>query len=78
MEKYIMSFSSNSKSRKVVDYLAAGRTLTAGQAKARFGVANLRATISDIKSVVEAYGNHEITVENTATGKTAYGMRSLN
>lgn len=73
-----MAFKSTSKSRKVVDYLASGRTLTAGQAAARFGVANLRATISDIKSVVEAYGNHEITVEETATGKTAYGMRSFN
>jgi hypothetical protein len=55
-----------------------GRTLTAAQAKARFGVANLRATISDIRQVVEAYGNHEITVEETSTGKTAYGMRSFN
>lgn len=73
-----MAFKSTSKSRKVVDYLASGRTLTAGQAAARFGVANLRATISDIKSVVEAYGNHEITVTETATGKTAYGMRSFN
>jgi hypothetical protein len=73
-----MAFKSTSKSRKVVDYLASGRTLTAAQAAARFGVANLRATISDIKSVVEAYGNHEITTEETATGKTAYGMRSFN
>ena len=73
-----MAFKSASKSRKVVNYLATGRTLTAAQAKARFGVSNLRATISDIKSVVEAYGNHEITVEETTTGKTAYGMRSFN
>ena len=73
-----MAFRSTSPNRKVVDYLASGKTLTAAQAKARFGVANLRATISDIRSVVEAYGNHEIFSETTATGKTAYGMRSFN
>ena len=42
-----------SKKRRVMDFLAAGNTLTAGQARGRFGVSNMRATISDIKSQVE-------------------------
>lgn len=71
-----MAFRTNSKNRKVVDYLASGKTLTAAQASARFGVQNFTACISDIRQRVEAYGNHEIFSEKTATGKTAYGMVS--
>ena len=72
-----MAFRSGSKNRKVVDYLAKGGTLTAAQAKARFGVKNFRAQISDIKETVEAYGNWEITQEPTATSTTRYGMVEL-
>ena len=48
------------KKRRVLDFLAAGNTLTAGQAKSRFNVGNMRATISDIKSQVEKYGNWSV------------------
>ena len=40
-----MAFTANSKTRKVVDYLSEGRTLTAAQARARFGVQNFTAMI---------------------------------
>lgn len=73
-----MAFKSTSNTRKVVDYLASGKSLTAAQASARFGVANFRACISSIKATVEAYGNHEVTSVTTATGKTSYSMRSTN
>tara|TARA_Y100000004_G_scaffold66019_1_gene74081 strand:- start:403 stop:657 length:255 start_codon:yes stop_codon:yes gene_type:complete len=63
-----------SKKRRVMDYLAKGNTLTANQAKSRFGVANMRATISDIKNTVEAYGNWEVTTSETPGGLTAYGI----
>jgi len=63
-----------SKKRRVMDYLSKGNTLTASQAKSRFGVGNMRATISNIKSQVEAYGNWEVTSEDTPSGKTSYGM----
>ena len=63
-----------SKKRRVMDFLAKGNTLTAGQAASRFGVGNLRATISDIKSQVEAYGNWEVYTDETPNGKTIYGM----
>tara|TARA_E500000318_G_C3374592_1_gene139794 strand:- start:152 stop:505 length:354 start_codon:yes stop_codon:yes gene_type:complete len=63
-----------SKKRRVMDYLASGRTLTPNQARSRFGVGNMRATISNIKSQVEAYGNWEVVTSPTATGLTSYGM----
>ena len=63
-----------SKKRRVMDYLASGRTLTAGQAESRFGVANMRATISNIKGQVEAYGNWQIVTSDSPSGLTTYGM----
>jgi len=63
-----------SKKRRVMDYLAKGNTLTAAQASSRFGVGNMRATISNIKEQVEAYGNWSVTTSETPSGKTAYGM----
>ena len=63
-----------SKKRRVMDYLASGRTLTPSQARSRFGVGNMRATISNIKSQVEAYGNWEVITDTTPTGLTSYSM----
>ena len=62
------------KKRRVMDYLAKGGTLTASQASSRFGVGNMRATISNIKEQVEAYGNWSVTTEDTPSGKTRYAM----
>lgn len=73
-----MAFRNGSTTRKVVDYLAKGNTLTEAQASAKFGVQNLSATISHIKPTVERYGNHEIFSETTARGTVAYGMDSFN
>jgi hypothetical protein len=72
-----MAFREGSQARRVTDHLAKGKTLTAAQAKSRFGVKNLRALISHIGSTVEAYGNHTITSKETARGTTAYGMTSF-
>ena len=65
---------SPSKKRRVMDYLAKGNTLTARQATSRFGVGNMRATISNIKEQVEAYGNWEVYSCETSSGITSYGM----
>ena len=73
-----MAFATNSKTRKVVDYLAEGRTLTAAQANARFGIKNLSATMSSIRDTVEAYGNWEVTKDSAANGSTKYGMIHLS
>ena len=62
------------KKRRVMDFLAKGSTLTASQASSRFGVGNMRATISNIKEQVEAYGNWSVYTVDTPSGKTSYGM----
>jgi len=66
------------KKRRVINYLASGKGLTEAEARSRFGVGNLRATISDIRDMVEAYGNWEITTEETPTGKTRYYMEDTH
>ena len=66
------------KKRRVINYLASGKGLTEGEARSRFGVANLRATISDIRDMVEAHGNWEITSESTSSGKTRYFMEDTH
>ena len=73
-----MSNNTLTKKRRVINYLANGKGLTANEAKARFGVGNLRATISDIKSQVEAFGNWEIISESTSTGMTRYFMEDTH
>lgn len=66
------------KKRRVINYLASGKGLTSNEAKSRFGVGNLRATISDIRSQVEAFGNWEIVGEETASGSTRYFMEDTH
>jgi hypothetical protein len=65
-----------SKKRRVLNYLAAGRGITAAEARSRFGVKNIRAMISDIRTLVERYGNWEIETEETRNGGTRYFMRN--
>ena len=65
-----------SKKRRVLNYLAAGRGITAAEARSRFGVKNLRAMMSDIRTLVERYGNWEVDTEETRTGGTRYFMRN--
>ena len=63
--------------RRIMDFLANGNTLTSAEAKSRFNCGNFRATISDIKSQVEQYGNWRIVTSETSTGKTRYGMKRV-
>jgi hypothetical protein len=48
------------KKRRLINYLydggGANNGITANEAKSKFGVSNLRATISDIRDLVEAHG----------------------
>jgi len=67
-----------SKKRRVINYLSKGKGITANEARSKFGVANLRATISDIKNTVEEYGNWAIVSEETPTGKTRYFMEDVH
>lgn len=63
-----------SKTRQVINHLAAGRPLTATQAQNKYGVGNLRAMISTIRERVEAFGNWEITTSENSRGETVYSM----
>ena len=62
------------KKRRVLDYLASGRTLTANEARSRFGVKNMRALMSDIREQTERYGNWTVYTETSASGITRYGI----
>jgi len=53
-----------SKKRKVINYMASGRSISAAQARSMFGVQNLRATISNIRETVEQFGNWTIENDN--------------
>lgn len=67
------------KQRKVINHLTAGKSLTPTQARTKFGIKNLRATISSIRDLVEQYGNWEVVNEDgsyrmfdTHSGKRTY------
>ncbi len=62
------------KKQRVINHLARGNDITPKQAFSRYGVANLRATMSNIKDQVEAYGNWEVTTHTLDNGVTCYGM----
>jgi hypothetical protein len=72
-----MSNNTLSKKRQVINHLARGWGIDAREARAKYGVRNLRATMSSIREQVEAYGNWEIeTVDNG--NKTRYFMRDTH
>ena len=62
------------KKARLMNHLAKGNDITPKQAYSRFGVKNLRATMSNIKSQVEAYNNWEVTTRTLDNGSTCYGM----
>jgi hypothetical protein len=66
------------KKQKVINALKTGKGLTAKQASSRFGVGNLRATMSSIKTELERYGNWEIVTEQTRAGQTRYMMNDIH
>ena len=69
-----MATKTYTKKQRVMNHLARGNDITPKQAFSRFGVANLRATMSNIKTQVEAYGNWEVTTRKLDNGVTCYAM----
>lgn len=65
------------KRQRLLNHLSENNTITAAQASRRFGVANLRATMSDIRQQVEAYGNWRIVSGTNGRGETVYAMRRV-
>jgi hypothetical protein len=72
-----------SKKRQVINHLARGWGLCPREAAEKYGVGNLRATISTIREMVEKYGNWEIVTDSrgryfmrdTHPGERTYGFR---
>jgi hypothetical protein len=62
------------KKARLMNHLSRGHDITPKQAYSRFGVKNLRAAMSNIKTQVEAYGNWEVTTRTLDNGTTCYGM----
>ena len=69
-----MTVRTKSKKARLMNYLAKGNDITPKQAFSRFGVKNLRASMSNIKEQVEQYGNWEVTTRTLDNGATCYGM----
>jgi hypothetical protein len=47
----------NSKTRQIIRFLGTGKDLTTSQIQRQFGISNVSATMSRVRSVVEQYGN---------------------
>ena len=62
------------KTRRVINHLRSGKTLTAAQAQSKFGVQNLRAMISSIREDFEAFGNWIFVTNTNSKGNTVYSM----
>ena len=61
------------KQDRVMNYLVKGKTLSQDSAQTMFGVGNLRATISDIRPTLEAYG-YSVVSTTGRKGETRYGL----
>jgi len=64
-----------SKQDRVINYLCRGKTLSQDSANSMFGVGNLRATISDVKPMLEAQG-YSVVRTTGRKGETRYGVTS--
>jgi len=60
------------QAEKVLDYLEAGRTLTSKQARARFGIQNLRARISELRSEGYNIVSESVTFRDTGAPGVKY------
>ena len=47
----------NSKTRQIIRFLGTGKDLTTSQIQRQFGISNVSATMSRVRSIVEQYGN---------------------
>jgi hypothetical protein len=63
------------KQDRVINYLSRGKTLSQDSAFSMFEVANLRATISDIKPTLRSQGFNVVTSVGR-NGETRYGLSS--
>jgi hypothetical protein len=60
------------KIQKVFDYMRSGSTLTAGEARKRFRVTNMRATMSDLREAFDRFDLNYTVVRETKNGRSYY------
>ena len=65
------------KTRKLINHLRSGKTITPTQAENKFGVRNLRAMISTIRARFEAYGMVDTHPGQRVWGFDANGKRYM-
>lgn len=64
------------KIQRICDYMAQGNSLTPGQARSRFRVNNMRATMSDLQEAMDRFGHRYSVVRETRNGRSYYRLRS--
>ena len=60
------------KIQRVFDYMRAGRPLTAGEARKRFRVQNMRATMHDLREAFDRMDSNYTVVRMEQNGRTYY------
>ena len=58
--------------QKVFDYMRSGAPLTAGEARKRFRVTNMRATMSDLREAFDRFDLNYTVVRETKNGRSYY------
>jgi hypothetical protein len=60
------------KLQRVFDYMRTGTTLTAGEARKRFRVGNMRATMHDLREAFDRFDMNYNVVRETKNGRSYY------
>jgi len=63
------------KIQRVFDFMRSGTPLTAGEARKRFRVQNMRATMHDLREAFDRFDMDYTVVRETRNGRTYYRMR---
>ena len=68
----------NSKTRQIIAFLGTGKGLTTSQIQRQFGISNVSATMSRVRSIVENYGNWRMMSSSLKNGNgQRYSMKRV-
>lgn len=62
------------KIQRVFDFMRSGTSLTAGEARKRFRVQNMRATMHDLREAFDRFDMNYSVVRNTRNGRSYYRL----
>jgi hypothetical protein len=62
------------KIQRVFEYMRSGHPLTAGEARKRFRVQNMRATMHDLREAFDRLDSNYTVVRNKQNGRTYYRL----